>query len=89
MTEYDNNNRGALFRNDRKEQETHSDYNGTINIEGREFWLNAWLKESKGGKKYFSLSVKPKEAAKQNTDSGNQYANQSNGGPVDDGEVPF
>ncbi len=60
--EYDNTNRGSLFKNDKKEQDSHADYNGSINIEGTEFWLNAWLKESKkDGKKYFSLSVKPKQ----------------------------
>lgn len=60
MTDYDDTNRGALFRNERKEQETHADYNGTINVNGEEFWINAWLKESKAGKKFMSLSVKPK-----------------------------
>ena len=62
MPEYDNTNRGALYKNDRKEQETHADYNGKINIEGVEYWLNAWIKESKeDGRKFFSLSVKPKQ----------------------------
>ena len=58
---YDNTNRGTLGKNDRKQQDTHADYNGTINIEGKDFWLNAWLKDGKNGK-FFSLSVKPKEA---------------------------
>ena len=61
MTQYDNTNRGVLFKNDRREKDTHPEYNGTINIEGQEYWLNAWIKD--GGKgKFFSLSVKPKEA---------------------------
>ena len=59
--EYDNTNRGSLFRNERKEKETHPDYNGSINIEGTEYYLNGWLKESKAGKKFFSLSVKAKD----------------------------
>ena len=59
--EYDNTNRGSLFKNERKEQDSHSDYNGSINIEGVEYYLNAWVKESKkDGKKFFSLSVKPR-----------------------------
>lgn len=61
MTEYDNSNRGALFKNDRKEKETHPDYKGSINVGGTDYWLSAWLSESKAGKKYMSLSVKPKE----------------------------
>jgi hypothetical protein len=61
MPEYDNTNRGTLFKNERKEQETHADYNGSVNIEGVEYYLNAWIKESKkDGSKFFSLSVKPK-----------------------------
>ena len=61
MTEYDNNDRGALFKNDRKEKETHPDYNGTINVGGVDYWLNSWLKKDRNGKTYMSLSVKPKE----------------------------
>jgi hypothetical protein len=64
MEQYDNTNRGSLFKNDQKQQDTHADYNGSINIEGTEYWLNAWVKESKkDGKKFFSLSVKPKGAS--------------------------
>jgi hypothetical protein len=59
--EYDNTNRGRLFKNDRKQQESHSDYNGTINVDGKEYFLDAWVREGKNGK-YFSMKVKPKEA---------------------------
>jgi hypothetical protein len=52
---------GALFKNDRKEKETHPDYKGDININGTNYWLSAWLKSTKDGKKYMSLSAKPKE----------------------------
>ena len=62
MSDYDDTNRGALFKNERKEKETHADYNGSVNVGGQEFWLNAWVKEAKSGKKFFSLSVKPKDA---------------------------
>lgn len=61
--DYDNTNRGVLFRNDKKENDRHADYRGNINVDGKEFWLDAWIKKSKDGKKTFmSLSVKPKMA---------------------------
>jgi hypothetical protein len=60
--EYDNRNRGALFRNDDKDpnNDKERDYSGTLDVGGEEFWVSGWVKTSKAGKKYLSLSVKPK-----------------------------
>jgi len=55
-------NSGALFKNDRKEQDSHPDYNGKALISGVEYWISAWIKEGKTGK-FFSFSFKPKDAA--------------------------
>jgi uncharacterized protein (DUF736 family) len=60
--DYDNTNRGVLFRNDRKETETQPDFTGSIDVDGVDHYLSAWVKESKQGKKFFSLSVKAKDA---------------------------
>jgi len=57
--EYSNENRGVLFKNDRKETERHPDYKGSINIDGQEFWLSSWIKDGKSGK-FMSLSIQPK-----------------------------
>lgn len=57
---YDNTNRGALFPNDRKEKDSHPDHTGSINVDGVEYFLDAWEKKSKGGKQFLSVSVKRK-----------------------------
>ncbi len=58
---FDNTNRGALFKNKHHERDTDADYRGSVNIDGTEYWLSAWLKTSKAGEKYLSLSVLPKQ----------------------------
>lgn len=57
---YDNTNSGALFKNDRRAKDAHPEYTGSINVEGTEYWLSAWIKEGKKGK-FMSLSLKPKD----------------------------
>lgn len=59
MTREQKNNSGVLFKNDRKEAETHADYTGNALIDGKEFWINAWVKEGAKGK-FFSFSFRPK-----------------------------
>ena len=61
--QFDNTNSGILSRNDRRESEKHPEFTGTINVDGKDYWLSAWVKERKDGSgKFFSLSVRAKEA---------------------------
>ena len=59
--QYDNTNRGSLFKNDKKTEDKHPDLSGSINIDGKEYWISGWSKVSKGNSKYISLSVRVKQ----------------------------
>ncbi len=59
---YDNTNKGTISKNKRKEQDTHPDYSGSINIDGADYWLSGWIKTNKDtNEKFLSLAVKKKE----------------------------
>jgi len=53
-------NSGVLFRNDRREKDSHPNANGSAIIDGVEYWISAWTKEGKNGK-FQSLSFKRKD----------------------------
>ena len=58
MAEYDNTNRGVLFKAKEKKSENSPSYTGNINVGGKEYKISAWVKESKNtGDKFFSISV--------------------------------
>jgi uncharacterized protein (DUF736 family) len=85
-------NTGSLFKNDRKETDSHPDYKGTALIDGLgECWLDAWINTAKDGSKYMSLKMKPKEARGHKLNSGFPTTDAfpvSDGGVLDD-DVPF
>jgi hypothetical protein len=65
---YDNTNSGALFINDKGDNEKRPDYRGTINIEGVIYKLAGWKRELRDetGKitgKMLSIKAEPKDEA--------------------------
>lgn len=84
---YDDTNRGTLFKNNRKEKESHPDYNGKINVNGENYDLSAWLKESKSGMKFFSISVRPPYQKPASEENAGHQAQKANGFIEDD--LPF
>jgi hypothetical protein len=73
-------NSGVLFKNDKKEQEKHPDYKGSIMVDGNEYWLSAWIKEGKSGK-FMGLAVSPKD--------GQPPASKPLPKNLDDDSIPF
>lgn len=64
MTDYDNTNRGAIWKNDKRETEKHPEWTGSINVDGKDYWLSAWRGDSSNPKApVMSFSVKAKDAA--------------------------
>lgn len=58
-------NSGLLFKNDRqREGRNDPGYTGSALVDGKDYWISAWVKEGRV-KKFFSLSFKAKTAAPQ------------------------
>ena len=50
-------NTGAMFANKKKTADNHPNARGTVNVDGREWEIAAWVKTSKSGEKYYSLAI--------------------------------
>lgn len=61
MSNYDNNDSGALFDNDRRTSDRHPNMRGSATVGGVEYWVSAWEKRSAGGKNYISLAFTAKD----------------------------
>jgi len=53
-------NSGSLFPNDKKTQQNHPDWTGTVMVDGKTYWISGWTKNSQRGS-FYSLSFKAKE----------------------------
>lgn len=67
MSNYDNTNTGILTRNiECDETRKQPQYRGSMNVDGVEYWISAWVQEGKPGsklegQKYFSMKYEPKQ----------------------------
>lgn len=62
--QYDNTNTGRLFKNDKMRPDKQDpEYTGDANFEGQDYWVSAWINETKEGRKYFRMKFKAKTAS--------------------------
>jgi len=67
MSEYEQkDNSGALFKNDKKETDSHPDYKGEAMVDGNDYWVSGWINTSKAGTKYMKFSYTAKEQVHNN-----------------------
>lgn len=63
MKEYDNTNKGSIWKNEKKTTDNHPDFTGSLNVNGVDFWVSAWKRKEGQSPKApaLSFSIKPKE----------------------------
>jgi hypothetical protein len=80
-------NSGVLFKNDRKDKPTAPDYKGNVTVDGKPYWLSAWIKDGKSGK-FMGLALSPKDEV--NTTAPAQAKKKPSSGFDDmDSDLPF
>jgi len=58
-TKEQRNNSGAIFKNDKKGNESWPDYQGKAVVDGVEYYTSIWVKKSASGTMFMSQSFKP------------------------------
>lgn len=63
MADHDNTNRGAVWRNEKRDKDSHPDFTGSLNVDGVEYWVSAWKRKLGAAAKApaLSFSIKPRE----------------------------
>ncbi|MDE2022082.1 MAG: hypothetical protein KGI71_04225 [Patescibacteria group bacterium] len=90
MSEYDNNLRGALFKNEKRPGKNDPDYKGQAEIDRKPYWVSAWINESKkDGSKYMALRFEPKMAREHQGAAKNPPAKKADDFDDDLSGVPF
>lgn len=87
MAEYDNTNRGAIWKNKDKVEDKHPDFKGSLNVGGVEYWVSGWKRQEGASEKAPALSfrVQPKD------ERAKPPARPSGAGPMSDmnDDIPF
>jgi hypothetical protein len=73
MTEYDNTNRGSIWKNEKKDperddyKETLPDFTGELDVDGVKFFVDAWKRKPDAKPKAPALTFKVKRKDQQST----------------------
>lgn len=93
-SEFDNEMRFALFKNDKAGNEKRPDYRGTMQIAGVEYELSAWIRDAKNGTRFMSGQVQPKRDRSKNVQNQQTHGEPAGpapatGGTEENDDVPF
>ena len=74
---YDNTNSGMMMRNENRENERQPEFKGSLDVDGVQYWISAWVNTGKEGskiegKKYFSIKLTAKDDHKESKPQGNK-----------------
>lgn len=74
---YDNTNRGQIWKNENRKTDTHPQFTGSINVDGKEYWLSGWTRKEGANPKApaMSFSVQPKEPKAETINDSNSLVN--------------
>lgn len=79
-------NSGSLFKNDKKEKDTHPNAKGKAMIDGRLYYVSAWSKKDRNGSQWQSLSFTP---ADKEQPQGNAPRSKAPVVDTDSDDIPF
>ena len=102
MSQFDNSNKGGIWKNDRRESETHPHFKGNAEVGGIDYWVSGWLRNKDGNPNApamkFSFTPKETQAPRQPPQQSTQMAQAKEAvmagmdkGPDDafDDDIPF
>jgi hypothetical protein len=88
MTQYDDTNRGKIWPNKKKETDKHPDFTGSLNVDGKDYWVSAWRKKPDAAERAPSLTFQVKQKDGKPMDAPRPQVAGGGGRDMDD-EIPF
>jgi hypothetical protein len=87
MSNYDNNNRGSIWKNEDCKTETDRQFKGDAEVNGVEYWVSGWLRKAGANPKAPAMSFSFKAKEQQSAPAQNQPQAPANFDA--DGDIPF